>query len=180
MTADAQNFEFNALRNALYHTARRGTFEAWARWLNLMVILLGTATVSDLLAPIGVKIMYIGAATTFIGALQLTFDFSGRACTHQILQRDYYKVLADFQAILTPTDEDIARCNAALTLTMADEPPVMRVIDSKAYNDALDATGYFTKDQRMHIPWWHLPLKNLWSFEGYNYKKVCELGPQMC
>jgi hypothetical protein len=175
MEHEAQNFEFNALRNALYHTARRRTFESWARWLNFFVVLLGAATISDLLTPYGIRTVHLGAATAVIGALQLTFDFGGRARVHQVLQRDFYKALADFQAIEEPAAADIAAAKAALSVTMADEPPVMRAIDTKAYNDALAAMGHYPKDQRMHIPVWHLPLKNFWSFDGWDYQKLCEL-----
>ncbi|MCG7627327.1 hypothetical protein MHM88_05880 [Epibacterium sp. MM17-32] len=175
MQSDPENFEFNALRNALYHTAMRRTFETWSRWLNFLVVVLGAATISDLLTPYGIEAIHLGAATAIIGALQLTFDFGGRARLHQVLQRDYYKALADFQSIEAPTPADVAAAKAALSTTMADEPPTMRAVDTKAYNDALAATGYFPKDQRLRLPWWQLPLKNLISFDGYDYKKVGEI-----
>ncbi|WP_291729583.1 hypothetical protein [Leisingera sp. F5] len=77
-----------------------------------------------------------------IGALQLTFDFSGRARTHQMLQHDYYQALANFQRITDPTESDVAEANSQLTTIMAHEPPVMRAVDAKAHNDAIDATGF--------------------------------------
>ncbi|UWQ47288.1 hypothetical protein [Leisingera aquaemixtae] len=175
MRNDAQSFIFNALRNALYHTAQRRTNEARARWLNFAVIVLGAATVADFLEPWGIKVIHLGGLTTVIGALQLTFDFGGRARTHQILQHDYYKALADFQAIAEPTERNVAEANSRLTTIMADEPPILRAVDAKAHNDALDATDFFASDQRLQVPFLHRRLKNLYAFEGSKYRTLADI-----
>ncbi|MEE2635494.1 MAG: hypothetical protein VX940_14445 [Pseudomonadota bacterium] len=174
MRNDAQSFIFNALRNALYHTAQRRTNEATARWLNFAVIVLGAATVADLLAPWGIKVVHLGGLTTVIGALQLTFDFGGKARTHQMLQHDYYQALADFQALTEPAENDIAEANSRLTTIMANEPPIMKAVDAKAYNDAIDATGFFAQNQRLKVPWWHHWFRNFLAFEGANYLTIEE------
>lgn len=175
MRNDAQSFKFNALRNALYHTAQRRVHETRARILNFLVIVLGAATFADLLTPWGIKAIHLGGLTTLIGALQLTFDFAGRARTHALLQREYYNALADFQAILEPSEGDVAKANAGLTTIMANEPPVMRAVDAKAHNDAIDATGDFDRDQRIMVPWHHHWLRNLHAFEGRNYPTIKEI-----
>lgn len=175
MRNDAQSFKFNALRNALYHTAQRRVHETRARILNFLVIVLGAATFADLLTPWGIKAIHLGGLTTLIGALQLTFDFAGRARTHALLQRDYYNTLADFLAILDPTEEDVAIANASLTSIMANQPPTMRAVDAKAYNDALAATGFFEKEERLKVPFWHWVFKNLHAFEGKEYKSLREI-----
>lgn len=175
MRNDAQSFIFNALRNALYHTAQRRRCEALARWLNFAVIVLGAATVADILEPWGVKVVHLGGLTTVIGALQLTFDFGGRARTHQILQHDYYQALADFQVITEPTERDIAEANSRLTAVMANEPPIMRAVDAKAHNDAIDATGFYEQDQRLKVPFLHHLLRNVIAFEGKNYPTIKEV-----
>ena len=175
MRNDAQSFIFNALRNALYHTAQRRTNEARARWLNFAVIFLGAATVADILEPWGITVLHLGGLTTVIGALQLTFDFGGKARTHQMLQHDYYQALAHFQAITEPTESDIAEANARLTKIMANEPPIMKAVDAKAHNDAIDATGFYEKDQRLKVPWLHTLFKNSHAFEGKNYPTIREV-----
>lgn len=175
MRNDAESFIFNALRNALYHTAQRRTNEARARWLNFTVIVLGAATVGDILAPLGITVLHLGGLTTVIGALQLTFDFGGKARTHQFLQHEYYQALADFQAKPDRNETEVAEANSRLTAIMADEPPIMKAVDAKAYNDAIDATGFYDQDQRLKIPWLHRRCKNFFAFEGANYLTFAEV-----
>lgn len=171
---DADNIRFNALRNALYQTARRRWFEAVARWLNLVVILLGTAAVGNAVAGVGVGAAAIGMLVAVVGALQLVFDFGRQARDHQVLQREYFRLLADIDATSEPSPAELARWRGQLMLIAADEPPVMRAVDAKAYNDAIDALGVFPATERLVIPLWQTMFGRFLSFEGYNYRKVGE------
>lgn len=173
---DADNIRFNVLRNALYHTARRRHFEMLARWLNLIVILLGAAAIADTLRNFGIGPVWIGVAVTVVGALQLVFDFGRQASDHQGLQRDYYRLLAEIEAKISPTQEDIARWKGEMIRITADEPPVLRAIDAKAYNDALDATGVYPDDERLVIPFGPRVAGGFLSFEGRSFKKLKEIS----
>ncbi|TPE45079.1 hypothetical protein [Amaricoccus solimangrovi] len=171
---DADNLRFNTLRNALYHTARRRHYEGVARYFNLFVILLGTAAVSDMLGVYGITQAQIGAAVAIVGALQLVFDFGRQARDHQVLQRDYYRLLAEIEADTEPTTESLAQWRGEMMLITADEPPVLRAVDAKAYNDALDASGVYPLTERLRIPWYQRLLGRFLSFEGFSYKKLSE------
>lgn len=173
---DADNIRFNALRNALYHTARRRHFEMLARWLNLAVILLGAAAIADPLKLIGVSAMWIGVAVALVGALQLVFDFGRQARDHQALQRDYYRLLAEIEATTGPDAADLARWRGEMIRITADEPPVLRAIDAKAYNDAIDATGVYFQSERLAIPLVHRLFGGVLPFEGHAYRKLSEIG----
>lgn len=173
MASDPENIRFNVLRNALYHTARRLRFERLGRWSNLAVILLGAAAMGDVLGFAGVPQVFVGAAVAAIGAAQLVFDFSGSARDHRQLQRDYYNLLADIAEVSDPTEEQCAAWYSRMVRIAGEEPPVMRAIDAKAYNDALGAMEW-PEDQRLHVPILHRLLKNHLSFEGYTYQKMCE------
>ncbi|AYG63907.1 hypothetical protein CCGE525_34245 (plasmid) [Rhizobium jaguaris] len=39
----------------------------------------------------------------------------------------------------------------------------------------MGATELYPVSQRIYIPWWHRILGQLWSYEGYDYKKLFEL-----
>ncbi|WP_146010351.1 hypothetical protein [Acidimangrovimonas sediminis] len=175
MTPDRENVRFNALRNALYHTARRRALERMNRVFNLAVILLGAAAIGDVLARFGIAQSWIGAAVALIGALQLVFDFGRQARDHQTLQRDYYSLLADIEAVPSANDEDCATWQSRLVRIAAEEPPMLRALDAKAYNDAIDALE-FGRDQRLHVPLLHRILAAFVSFEGHDYRKLGELG----
>lgn len=173
---DRDQIRFNVLRNALYHTSRRLTFDRWNRWFNFIVILLGAAAMSDLMRVTGFSLsqVIVGAAVAAVGAAQLVFDFGGKAQDHQSLQRDYYHLLAEIEEKTDPTGKDIARWYAKMTRISGDEPPMLRALDAKAYNDAIGATEIYAQDQRLHIPFLHRILGQVWAYEGYNYQKLCE------
>lgn len=172
-----ENIRFNALRNALYHTARRRVFERWNRVFNFGVILLGTAAAADVLQKINIDQLWVGAAVAVVGAAQLVFDFGRSARDHQALQRDYYRLLSDIELQVDPSIDQCNKWQSEMIRITADEPPTLRAIDAKAYNDAIDAIGVFEVDkERLVIPWNHRLFGGVFHFDGYNYKKLSELS----
>lgn len=165
----------NALRNALYHTGRRRALERANRFFTFLVIVLGASAVSDVLGSVPFGRVGAGLAIAIVGSLQLVLDFAGRASTHAVLQKQFYSVLADMQETIDPGPEALVRFEAALIRIYADEPPVLRALDAKAYNDAIDALGAYATGERLVIPWWHRLLGSVFSFEGHNYVKLSEL-----
>ena len=177
MTPAPESIRFNVLRNALYHTARRLRFERLTRWFNLAVILLGASAMSDAFGYFGIPAFASGAAVAVIATLQLVFDFAGSARDHRQLQREYYELLADIEATVDPDAELCARWYSRMIRISGEEPPVMRAVDAKAYNDAISALEW-DDDQRLYIPLARRLLKNVLSFEGHSYRKLCELTPK--
>ncbi|KQS74058.1 hypothetical protein ASG25_21540 [Rhizobium sp. Leaf384] len=177
MTTDRENIYFNVLRNALYHTGRRMTFDRWSRWGNFAVIVLGASAFADVTRPLFGQgyAVWLGGITAVIGAIQLVFDFGGRAREHQSLQRDYYNLLDDIEESAMPSIEQIGRWRGAMVRIAGGEPPVLRALDCKAYNDAIGATDVYPKTERIFIPAWHRIWGQVWAFEGYDYKKLWEL-----
>jgi hypothetical protein len=158
------NPKFDALRNAIYHTSRRRFFELLSRSLSFLVVMSGTAAVANLqiLDP---RIPAAGAAA--IGALQLVFDFHGRARTHELLQRKYYDLLADIDLVLAPEGEQLTRWQAALNRIYADEPPPMRALDAIAFNAACRNLGY--EHATKHIAPLHVIFSQVWPFPTTNF-----------
>jgi hypothetical protein len=149
MTADL-NPKFDALRNAVYHSSRRRFFELLTRSLSFLVVVSGTAAVANLsvLDP-----RAAAAVAAVIGALQLVFDFNGRARTHEMLQRKYYELLAEIDGVLNPNDEQIVKWQAALFRIYADEPPPMKALDAIAYNAACRSMGYQQRKRVNGLQW---------------------------
>lgn len=175
MTPDRDNIRFNVLRNALYHTARRRVLERTNRIFSFLVVVLGAAAVGDVMAIFHVQQYWVGMAVAVIGALQLVFDFGRQARDHQALQRDYYALLADIEAVPTGEGSQCAEWYSRMIRITADEPPILRAIDAKAYNDAIDATEIYPRDQRLKIPLLHRLLGGFFPFEGREYLKMVEL-----
>lgn len=176
MKENLELIRFNVLRNALYHVARRRSLERINRFFNFMVIALGTAAVADLVSVFDWRVPTeaFGAAIAIVGALQLVFDFGRAARDHQALQREYYNLLADIEAVIAPDQNQLAEWYSRMIRISADEAPVLKAIDAKAYNDAIDALEW-DREQRLVVPWWHKPLAGVVSFEGVEYPKVVEI-----
>lgn len=172
MEKDKDNIRFNVVRNALYHTSRRRTFEFFGRLFNFLIIILGAGSMAKLGAEFEINLVYSGAAIALIGTLQLVFDFAGRGHEHRMLQREYTKLLADIERSTTDSHKACAAWAGRMIEIAADEPPVLRAIDAKAYNDAIDATGIYEETERVHVPWYHKLLSSVISFDGYEYKKL--------
>lgn len=173
--SDVGNIRFNVLRNALYHTARRRKFERRSRWLNFGVIVAGASAMGGVLDILGGPPIVAAAAATLFGTIQLVFDPAGSARDHQALQRDYYGLLADIEAVLDPTDEQCVGWYSRMVRITGDETPTMRAVDAKAYNDAIDALE-MGEALRLHIPLWQRPFQHFFAFEGYRYRKLDELA----
>lgn len=159
------------LRNALYHSYRRRSLEGVVRWFNFATVLLGGAAATDFLSRYGLDQVEVGLAVALVGALQLVWDPGRRASEHQQFQREYYRLLAKVPGLERFSDDDIATFDRCIADLSADEPPTLRGLDAKAYNDALDALGDFDGEKaRLHIPWLHRALASWVPFSGQRYQ----------
>jgi hypothetical protein len=128
-----------ALRNALYHSARYRFLDGVNRWFNFMVILTGTGAAAKIVDASTLAALALGGSIAAIGALQLVFDYAGRALRHEALQRRYYEMLADIDCLTSPTLQDCAKWKGDISRIAADEPPTMRALDAIADNQATSA-----------------------------------------
>ena len=164
MKIEELNPKFDALRNAIYHTSRRRFFELLSRSLSFLVVVSGTAAVANLQA---IEPRFAAAGAAIIGALQLVFDFNGRARTYEILQRKYYDLIAEIDGVLNPNDEQILKWQAALNRIYADEPPPMRALDAIAYNAAWRNMGHDGTPKRVTLV--QLLLSQVYPFPNTNF-----------
>jgi len=171
-----QLIRLNALKNAIYHSARQRMLGAWNRRFNFLVVVLGATAASDILMKYGVDQRWLALATAVIGAAQLVFDFGGRAGRHQILQRDYFMLSSEIEANPSATVAECAKWQTEALRIAADEPPVYHALDAKAYNQAISSLGNFDVSKEVLVlPLLHRIGANWIHFGGYTYPKRCEL-----
>ena len=173
---EGDSIRFNALRNALYHTARQRRLARLDRLFTFIVLILGTVAVATVLPELGLNASLIGVAVAAVSAMQLVFAPGNTAAVHRTLQREYYQILAEIEETLEPSANDIARWRSRLSRISADEPPTFRGIDARAYNDALDAME-LSRDQRLVIPFKVRLLGAILAFEGHQFRKQIEVDP---
>jgi hypothetical protein len=103
-----------------------------------------------------------------IGALQLVFDFGGRAHIHEVLQRRYFELVADIDGTANPTEEDFRKWQAVLGRIYADEPPPMRALDALSYNAACKSMGYDFEHYR-RVNFWQWLWSHIYPFPRTNF-----------
>ena len=157
---EIKDIRFDALRNAIYHSSRRRFFELLTRSLSFLVVVSGTAAVANLKM---IEPRFMAALAAIIGAIQLVFDFGGRARLHEKLQAQYFQLISAIDGTVNPTDADRAKWEAQLSLIYADEPPPMRALDALAYNKACDSLGY-SGSVRIPVKWWQALFRHIYSF----------------
>jgi len=158
------DIRFDALRNAIYHSARKGFLDGLNRVLLLLVIAAGTTAVGDFGAEFGFGSSKIYAAiATLSGTLQLVFDFGGRARTHEFLQRQYYELLAKISETPNASEDETAKWEAELQRLYSEEPPPMRALDAIAYNAARESINP-NEGKRAQVRWYHSLLSQFYAF----------------
>src|SRR6266516_2974771 len=165
---------FNALRNSIYHTARREYYDTQNRLLNFVVIILGAGVAGKASKLFHIEELWLEFGVLIFATAQLTFDFGSKARTHEFLQRKYYDMLADIE--LQPTANP-AKWNSKLHTIAGEEPMPMRALDALAYNAALDATTSdpeIKRENRLRVPFCHRLLRHFIARDGYEYRLESE------
>jgi hypothetical protein len=164
---------FDALRNAIYHTARGRWLHTVNRFLNFLVIVLGAAAVGKIAKLYDVQEYWIEGAIVIVATAQLVADFGGRAATHVFLQKRYYDLLSDMDAAANSDSASAKRKWSSRLLTIAgDEPIPMLALDAVSYNAALNALIIDPEElenYQLYIPWWKRLLKNVFTFQGSQF-----------
>lgn len=170
--------KFDALRCAIYHTARRNYLDFLNRFLNFVVIVLGASVAGKAAKLIHLEEeAWLEFAVLIVATAQLTFDFGYRARTHEILQKKYNDMLAEIELDPSPDEK---RYNAKLFTIAGDEPMPLRALDALAYNAALDATTSdpeMKRRNRLWVPRLHRLLRHVVAFHAHEYKLESERQP---
>ncbi|SDF02119.1 hypothetical protein SAMN05216337_104278 [Bradyrhizobium brasilense] len=170
MTDALYEAKFDALRNAIYHSARKNFYDSFNRLLNFLVIVLGAGVAGKISELIEIRELWLEFAVLIVATAQLTFDFGYKARTHEFLQRKYHEMLADLEL---DSSAELQKWKSKLQTIAADEPMPMRALDALAYNAAVDATYFDVADRakiRLWVPLSHRLLKNFIARNGYEYR----------
>jgi hypothetical protein len=158
MMVTASDVKFDALRSAIYHASRANFFNFWTRVFNFLVVILGATAFAD----VTTEPKWFAGAAAVIGALQLVFDFAGKARDHQYLQRRFYELVANVADKWTADETQVAQWSAALHRLYADETTPMRALDAISHNAACDALGH--DNHRVKVHFYQAALSQFWPF----------------
>lgn len=166
--------QFNALRNALMHTARQRWLDSLHRCLMFLIVLSGTAGASALFIKWTGDASFAAIAAV-LATLDLVLDLRPKARLHDDLKRRYYLLLADIESKPAADKATIAGWNRALMVITADEPDAHHVVDCLAYNRAALTLGR-EQGNLLVVRWPYRLLRHVMTFEGYNPSTRDELA----
>lgn len=164
------------LRNANYHEARLRVLDRRNRLMTFVTLVLGTAVAGDVgRAFLGgpATNLWLGALVAVVGAAQLVFDFGGTARTHQMLLRDFTRLLAAMMREEHPTQEEISNWTAQMIEIGADAPPMLRALDAVAHTEASATLGADRGDY-LFVPIWEDLTKHWLAHPGVVFETVNE------
>jgi hypothetical protein len=154
---------FDALRNAIYHSARKAYFGILNRSMSFIIILAGGSAAGDFGSRWGLDPKFLAFIAAVVAALQLVFDYGMRARTHEFLQRMYYELIAKISANPKPTEKDLSDWEAELNRIYSEEPTPMRALDAIAYNAACESIG--RSDKRVKVSLWQSLMRHFLPFQ---------------
>jgi hypothetical protein len=163
----AKNLRHMSLRNALYHLARRRWLETWGKLFNFSIVIAGTSAAADVFGYIPDSRIWLPFGIAAIGALQLVYDFSGRARTHEILQRRYFSLMAEIEECVEPDQLQCAKWSAEISRIAGDEPPTLRALDAIADNQATNAM--YGGGNRLKVNMWQSLTRQTLAHNGASF-----------
>ncbi|HFD81036.1 MAG TPA: hypothetical protein ENK05_11710 [Gammaproteobacteria bacterium] len=139
---------FNVRRSIRYHMRREAFFSGWHNVTSAAGVIFGSAAVGALVTRLDNRVaLYAAAMVAVFSAIDLVIGTAEKARRHNDLRRRFVdlerKIIAKQANMETLQDEYLA--------IEADEPPVLRALDTICHNDLLQAEGH--KEGFVDIPW---------------------------
>lgn len=165
---------FNALfpieKSIRYHQRRRRFYDSWHRWFMLVVILAGSATVTDFFAHSQV---YLGLLIAIVATSDIVFGLSDKARDHEFLMRRFCHLTAKIRRCSLPTLQDIESWKVERVEIETDEPAIYWALEAACYNEAARALDRNREDE-VYLAWHYRLLKNLFQFDPTRFPTMRE------
>jgi len=148
MTADAlandwYGLQFDVRRSIRYHQRRRRFFDGVDTLANMLSVIFGSAVIYGILAANFQALALASAAlVTVVATINLVVGSNRKAWLHADLARRFVEL--ERQLLAEPDAQALRQARAVRLAIEADEPPILRVLDSLCHNEVLRAQGQDT------------------------------------
>ena len=134
---------FGVRRSVRYHNRRRMFFDGFGLFKSACTVILGSGTMVGILTSGGHAFTLLAAALiTVLSAIDLVVGTSKAARLHSDLARRFIELEKEFLPEKATTRAELDRLEAARLTIEADEPPILRILDSVCHNELLRSMGY--------------------------------------
>jgi len=163
---DPDALQFGIRRSVRYHMRREAFYSFLNRVTSAMAVIFGSAAMASLLTDIDNRYAVLAAAiVTVFSAFDLVIGTASMARLHSDLRRRFLSLEKRLAMLHEPDAQQIADLQQARLDIEADEPPVLRALDTICHNDLLRAEGW-PGDCGHYVP---LPWYQRWTAQFINW-----------
>ena len=163
---DPYKLQFGIRRSVRYHMRREAFYSFLNRITSAMAVIFGSAAMASLLTDINNRYAVLAAAVvTVFSAFDLVIGTASMARLHSDLRRRFLTLEKRLALMHEPDAQQLADMQNARLDIEADEPPILRALDTICHNDLLRAEGY-PMDSGVYIP---LKLYQRWTAHIINW-----------
>lgn len=172
MPSDFQHHDllFSVRRSVRYHNRRRMFFDRLHLLSSAVGVVFGSATIISLLSSFGTLYTVLSASVvTVFSTVDLVVGSAQMARLHADLARRF--ITLEKKIITAVCDQtELTKLVAERLDIEADEPPVLRVLDSLCHNELMRAMGY-EKERFLTILWYQRLFAQIFDLREYRINR---------
>jgi hypothetical protein len=178
---ELHNLLFGVRRSIRYHNHRRRFFDGLDKFTKILAAVAGSAAVVTALGNHNTVTVVLAAIIAFFSTVDLIIGAGPAARLHSDLAKRFAELEATIVRLGSPKPEKVRELIADRLIIEADEPPILRVLDSVVYNELCKALGY-KESEMVKIGWFQSlmsQLVDLWPSKiKKQYVSSTTTGPQ--
>lgn len=158
---------FGVRRSIRYHVRRRMFFDRLNLTASAVSVIFGSAAMAAMLGDLGRGWVTAAAAVvTVVSAINLVVGAARMARLHADLARRFVELEQQIVLASGAAESAVSRFTATRLGIEAEEPPVLRVLDSLCHNELMRAMGYPPADL-LRIRWYQRLLAQILDIEDH-------------
>lgn len=162
---DRYSLMFDIRRSVRYHNRRRSFFDRWGIITNAMSVIFGSATIYAVFQDNGLKLLAVisAALVTLFSTVDLVVGTNKMGRLHSDLTRRFNELEREMTQAGDFNEAQLRTFISKRLEIEADEPPILRVLDSICHNELMRAMGH-EKSELLKIGWLQRLLSQFFDF----------------
>ena len=142
-TTEFDDLLFGVRRSIRYHDRRVAFYEGCHKTILFMVLVLGSSSIVILTTDLGLLWQLVSpSATSVLVSIDLVVGTAGKARLHNDLKQQFIFLEARMQGNDEADNDKLKEWRSERLSIEANEPPVLRVLDTLCHNELLRAGGH--------------------------------------
>ena len=142
--AELHNLLFGVRRSIRYHNRRRRFFDGFDKFAKILSVIGGSAAVAAIVGSAHWAAVIFSTIVAVTSAISLVVGPAQGARLHAELAKRFARLEHDVVRSKRPDADRLNEFVADRLLIEAEEPPILRVLDTLCHNELCEAMGYDT------------------------------------